>query len=320
MKKQFMFIAALTVFLFAACTEKNVPNNQNNENTEQGQGDGEDIPEPKPVYYGKDAKVNTNYQPKPFSVSEDKQIIFAQGNLQYQASTNIFQFAEDQYECLGQVNLDISATNTHWIDLFGWGTSGYNGKYPYLVSREGEDYGDGINHIAQTDYDWGQYNAIRNGGNQKGLWRTLTQNECIYLFDTRNNAENLRGCAKVDTVNGYILLPDEFVLPEGLSFNGGALKWTANTYTLQQWKQMEAAGAVFLPAAGIRVGNDHYNGLNSDGDYWNATCPSGVLWGELKYFDTNGGIIWFQLNRAGATYNTFRYYGVSVRLAQDVVK
>ncbi len=61
-----------------------------------------------------------------FSVSSSKQVSFSKGNLQYQASTNTWRFAESQTDYIGAANKNISATYDGWIDLFGWGTSGYD--------------------------------------------------------------------------------------------------------------------------------------------------------------------------------------------------
>ena len=84
-----------------------------------------------------------------FSVSATQQVYFSQGNLQYKASTNIWRFAENQWDYVGTQNSGssgtsggtvsgsdnsmISATYEGWIDLFGWGTSGYyHGATCYL--------------------------------------------------------------------------------------------------------------------------------------------------------------------------------------------
>ena len=63
-----------------------------------------------------------------FTVGEGKQIVFSQGNLQYRASDDTWRFAENQYDYIGEDNWDISATNSGWIDLFCWGTSGWDGR------------------------------------------------------------------------------------------------------------------------------------------------------------------------------------------------
>ena len=61
-----------------------------------------------------------------FSVGNGKTVRFSQGNLQYQASTDTWRFAEHQYDCIGNTNSNISLFYQGWVDLFGYGTSGYN--------------------------------------------------------------------------------------------------------------------------------------------------------------------------------------------------
>lgn len=55
------------------------------------------------------------------------------GNLQYQASTGIWRFAEHQYDYIGSGNENISTSYSGWIDLFGWGTGRYNGQSVRVV-------------------------------------------------------------------------------------------------------------------------------------------------------------------------------------------
>ena len=94
-----------------------------------------------------------------FSVSETKKVYFSQGNLQYQASTNTWRFATNQYDCIGKEgNEKKSSTYSGWVDLFGWGTSGYTIK-PY--TKDGVS-GSG-NSIAGTKNDWGVYNGHWEG-------------------------------------------------------------------------------------------------------------------------------------------------------------
>ena len=116
-----------------------------------------------------------------FSVSENLRVHFSQGNLQYQASTRTWRFAESQLDYIGEGNANIGETYDGWIDLFGWGASGYNhganAYQPWSTSGLYSDYyayGNGCNNLFdQTGQaDWG-YNAISNGGNQTGIWRTL---------------------------------------------------------------------------------------------------------------------------------------------------
>ena len=217
-----------------------------------------------------------------FSVSPTTKVTFAPGNLQYQASTNTWRFAEHQYDYVGDAtqgnvyangtkcdNANISATYDGWIDLFGWGTSGYNDKYPYMTSPTATDYGDGDKDIAGTNYDWGVYNQI--GDDPAGTWRTLTQDEWWYLINTRTNSDNLAGLAIVNEIAGLIILPDNWEIPSGLSFTAGAPEgFSTNTYTLEQWALMEAAGACFFPAAGYRESTT-IKFVQTHGYFWSST-------------------------------------------------
>ena len=194
-----------------------------------------------------------------FSVSDDKQVIFAQGNLQYKASSNEWKFANSQYDMIGAGNANVSASYKGWIDLFGWGTA----ANPTETSKESASY---------TSFsDW-TTNTIENADGK--TWYTMPEDEWNYLLSTRAGAADKHGQAVVNDVKGYILLPDEWSLPAGLSFTSTPNNYTANVYTASQWEKLEAAGAVFLPAAGYRYGID-INGLNAgNGYYWTSTPSS----------------------------------------------
>ena len=223
-----------------------------------------------------------------FSVSATQKVHFSQGNLQYQASTNTWRFAEHQWDTIGSANANISASYAGWIDLFGWGT----GNNPTNASTDYNDY--------STFVDWGT-NPISNGGNEANMWRTLTKDEWTYLFCTRTNASTLFALGSVNGVNGTIILPDNWVLPAGATFiastlqglvsNGGEYRnnndnnFSHNTYTAEQWAVMESAGAVFLPAAGYRYGTDVYD-VGSYGYCWSAT-PYGTGSAYSLDFDSN---------------------------------
>ena len=231
-----------------------------------------------------------------FSVSATKQVWFSQGNLQYQASTNTWRFAEHQWDYVGTQTADnfglyggtvsgsdnrnISSTYSGWIDLFGWGTSGWNSGavcyQPWSISTSYSDYYPGGSYTngltgAYAEADWAWHNTISNGGNDVHQWRTLTQSEWAYLLNHRANASAKCGPGNINGVCGLVILPDRWILPSECSFTAGFTSdWTLNSYTLTQWAQMEATGAVFLPAAGCRGGSSVFE-VGEIGDYWMST-------------------------------------------------
>lgn len=258
------------------------------------------------ISYGSERSFS--YNPPPvgalngtFSVSSSKQIYFSRGNLQYRASDGQWRFAENQWDFVGTQtpdqegyfggtvqdsdNSNISSTYENYIDLFGWGTSGWNSGavcyQPWSSSISGSDYYPGGSYTNNlignyANADWGVYNAIYNGGNMSGQWRTLTKDELVYLFQDRIEASMRYGHGKVNGVCGMILLPDIWLLPLGLSFMPGNSDWI-NSYNTEQWAKMEANGAVFLPAAGVRVRTTPRD-VGVLGQYWSASCSVMQQW------------------------------------------
>ena len=252
-----------------------------------------------------------------FSVASGKQVRFSRGNLQYQASTDTWRFAEQQYLSAGSDNANASASYTGWIDLFGWGTSGWNSgatEYmPYATSATNGDYypgGDAANDLtgANDSADWGHFNAIAAGGDQVGMWRTLTNAEWNYLLGSSAARQGKCGKAVIDgTYNGIVILPDNWVLPSSLTFTPGiASDFTTNAYTAAQWAAMEDAGAVFIPAAGFRNGTTVTN-VGTHGYYWTTTHINGTYAYDLYFFGSY----------ANASDLGERAMGRSVRLVID---
>ncbi|MDY6437374.1 MAG: PEGA domain-containing protein [Bacteroidales bacterium] len=207
-----------------------------------------------------------------FSVSSGRKVQFSKGNLQYQASTKTWRFAEHQWDVIGDANKNISSSYSGWIDLFGWGTSGYNGKNPWMTSITNTAYGNGERDIAGTNYDWGVYNTISNGEGKS--WRTLTRDEWVYVFNTRSTSSGIRYAkAIVNGVSGVILLPDNwssstYSLSNTNKYDAG---FSSNRISQSDWtNKFEANGAVFLPAAGRRYGTNVYD-VGSCGFFWSAS-------------------------------------------------
>ena len=158
--------------------------------------------------------------------------------------------------------------------MFGWGTSGYDNKYPYLYSQSTGDYLSEQISISGTNYDWGVYNCISNGGNVANAWRTLTKDEWTFLFNTRYTSSGIRYAkAQVNGVNGIILLPDDWsVATYSLNnTNESDASYTCNVIGEIMWAStFENVGAVFLPAAGGRIGKE-VRDVGSFATYWSSS-------------------------------------------------
>ncbi|MCR5696408.1 MAG: hypothetical protein K6G73_05455 [Marinilabiliaceae bacterium] len=281
-----------------------------------------------------------------FSVEEGRYVTFSRGNLQFQASTGIWRFAERQIDVVGNGNLNASSTYNGWIDLFPRGTSGwYSGANCYNPWQRTYSYWDywfggertaestGHNHFVNLDNlwgeyanaDWGIYNAIQNGGNKAGKWRTLTNNEWIYLMYNRPNASHLIAHAIVDGVCGLILLPDDWrgVADVKLKFtidlnsdsdqpwipiiDHSVNYYKLNELSIAQFAILQVKGAVFLPAAGS-ANATIYNGANYEGNYWSSTANS----------ESHAYGMRFSPYRFKPNSNYCRTEALSVRLVQDV--
>lgn len=227
-----------------------------------------------------------------FSISTTQKVYFSKGNLQYQASTNTWRFAEHQWDMIGDANKNISPSYSGWIDLFGWGT------------------GDDPTKTSNSDYsiftDWGS--AYGDG------WRTLTENEWEYVFNKRSTASGIRYAkATVNSVNGVILFPDDWdesTYKLG-DHNNPRTNYSSNNIDASTWNNIFAPKcAVFLPAAGWRWEINNMNSISeigSRGYYWAAS-----------FRDKSDGSM---VNFAGSYFSdayTFRSTGLSVRLVCPV--
>ena len=267
-----------------------------------------------------------------FSINDEGgQVHFSRGNLQYRASTDTWRFAEHQWDYVGNAtngnvsvgsekcnNANISNTYGGWIDLFGWGTSGWSSGavnyQPWATSTSNPEYypGRSYNNGLTGDYieaDWAWHNAISNGGSKTHQWRVLTSNEWRYLLNTRTTASKIRYAkATVNDVTGVILLPDDwsksyYTLNSTNTVNAA---FATNTIDATTWaNKLEAHGAVFLPSTGYRRGT--YVVYVGYGGYWSSS-PNGKYNAYLLDFDGYG---------LYATNRSYRSNGFSVRPVRD---
>ena len=257
-------------------------------------------------YYTVAAKLEQKGMlPGTFSVASGNRVHFSQGNLQ--ATYNIYDeiwswaFAANQYDCVGNavgntsvtssapyINTDdIEDSGDHengTVDLFGWvgASSNWDSVAMYGITSSGatnnhNGYGNVAGELLKAD--WGTL-AISNGGNAANSgWYTCSNADWQHLFESRGTAMRYAR-ATVCGKHGVILFPDAYTHPNGVATiaipNGGY--FTDNEYGTKDWAKMEAAGAVFLPAAGIRGRDDRGRSVlayvDRLGVYWSSSSSS----------------------------------------------
>ena len=208
-----------------------------------------------------------------------------------------WQFATTQDYYVGSGNESNIYNPGMPYDLFGFGTSDY-AYASYASTDDFDDYAQA--NLAGTNNDWGVYNgsAIKYGSTPSGTtWRTLTSAEWNYLINTRSGKGAL---ATVNGKHGLILLPDlnassaawvyedEVAAPRP-SFTAGYTSYATNNYTQAEWDKLEAAGVIFLPAAGTRYGDvdaTTTDMITTHGYYWSSTYGSSYQANALVF--TNG--------------------------------
>ena len=113
-------------------------------------------------------------------------------------------------------------------------------------------------------------------------------------------------------VKGIILFPDN------VTFASTEASWGsindasdfATTCTTAQWTALEAKGCVFLPAAGMRWGNNYDN------------RAKGIYWSSMAYDDSNAYRMSFYISASDLIHlytnqSDLRNTGYSVRLVKD---
>lgn len=251
---------------------------------------------------------------KVFTVSKNGNVVrFSPGNLQYDKRTGEYSFMEHQYDVVETENLNVGTNYSRQdiVGLFGWGT----GDNPTMTSEDTLDY--------EVFKDWGDYCGDPTGNSYH--WFTLSEDEWVWLIGIRAEAEPGVTCREGNRfLHARIAVGGKsyygiIVYPDG--YDGGVGSYVYNNYrnvasvSAGDWSSMEAAGAVFLPAAGVR------NGLkvadcNKSGSYWSNTLSSYHI---IFYNDRAVYLLEFMddlFTSMDPSGYTRRIYGKSVRLVR----
>lgn len=281
-------------------------------------------------------------------------VVFSPGNLQYQASTNTWRFAEHQYDYVGDAskgnvyagstksnNANISSSYDGWIDLFGWGTSNktfdsdYGTAYqPWSTSNDGTAYG-------PTGTSNGLYGTFANGDwgvNMTGTysWRTLTGGEWEWIIGPYDSDTNCRASgatvdgipnvrytlATINTgdteVNGIILFPDGCKINSSSATSWGPFNTGADTEEDSWGTKCTTAQWTHLEELGcvFLPAAGYRDGTGVDED---EVGSYGYYWSSSPYSsNTDAHNVYFGSNSVAPGDFYDRYYGFSVRLVRVV--
>ena len=249
-------------------------------------------------------QVSTSATLHGFTVSSSgNAVIVSSGNLQYNPSGKSWRVAPNPWDCIGQANSNIAQDYDGYIDLFGWGTWGYDGNPTNSSTNSGT-------YNWTNDFDG---NVTIDGCDG---WRTLTKDEWDYMLNSRSVANGKRYIKTTcHGVLGLLVFPDVITINTWAAeqaFNADPDKYNRQdivyTYTSSLMTHDEIVvsligyGAVFLPAAGSREGTSVDS---QSGHYWSSTS-SGTNNSWNMWFGSDNG------NIEGAS----RCMGYSVRLVQ----
>jgi len=229
---------------------------------------------------------------KKFTVGDGKTVSFSKGNLMFRPGFGYF-FADKQWDYIGNKEGNTSET-AGTRDLFGWGTWLEGGTPMKSTDSNG-------------DYTWTE-GATSDIGSE---WSTLTggsSGEWECLLDTRTTTSDVRyAMAQVAGVNGLIIVPDDWSTSTYplQSTNTQKVAFTTNKISENDWKTLQSAGAVFLPAAGFRSAVS-VNKAGSTGHYWSSSINT----------DEQGNV--YAVGLSSDIVGSQEYYppklGISVRL------
>lgn len=266
-----------------------------------------------------------------FSVCGGKKVYFCNGNVQFTGVADLdwkTGFAAQQSDVIGNNpgNTTINGNGSlssypGTVDLFGWSTIKNHIRPSFY----------GINNSTVNDKYAGDFSDWGDLFNTP--WRTLSKDEWEWLLgptssptprtncrvsSTIGGTENARWLkAIVNGVKALIIFPDVFAWN---TTSMGTAPTTCNkqdddythTLTAAQWTALESAGAVLLPAGGMRQ-------ITSSSGIYTAvtyTGSDGYYWSSTSHDASGAYCIEFTKDGVNPIQHYPRYNGLSVRLVR----
>ncbi|MCQ2172007.1 MAG: hypothetical protein MJZ17_04540 [Bacteroidales bacterium] len=210
--------------------------------------------------------------------ADDVKVRFSQGNLKYNQTGDEpkWKFYDHQYDYLK--GFEYSP-----VSLFPWG---YDANSEH-ISLDSSDYvedhtneGDKLVYdkaSSEGGDDWGVAYCESNNITV-GIWRMLSKEEWVYLINTRTmtNGKARYSIAMRDFTIGGTNYYGVFLYPD--NYNGEVVSGSMT------WDAINAAGIVFLPAAGY-YNSGQVSADENEGFYWSSSaCSYGSSY--LMYFSS----------------------------------
>lgn len=262
------------------------------------------------------AKIIISVAPYSFSVGDGKKIVFAPANLQYKASNNTWRFATSAINVVGETNLRRSSTLAEYIDMFAFGTSGWNnGSGMYLPYEYPASANACLSYSLTGTYanaDWGIYNAIDSYA--AGTWRLPTKDEASTIIKNCKNNNRIFYASIGTNLKGCFLLPDNWPGIEGFTYKTDDNY--VNSISTVEFNKLIETGAAYFPITGY---------ITYDTDAKKGTLASTDQIG-MYYTSDTGSLenrsyrIWFSLKAQNETTVTQQFNTTlsSVRLVKEV--
>ena len=280
-------------------------------------------------------------------VRTNQHAVIAPSNLTYTPNTQKWAFHEHPYDICesypdadGTVSTRYTSEGNLPIDLFGWGTSGhqfesgYGSAYqPYSTSTYNDDYGpSGNNESLSGSYangDWGVEAGSLSG---YANWRTPSMLEWQFLANSSYSRLRHTDCLWARAILSHVLSPKPgstshiygvFLFPDywDASLNGAQIVPNGGYFVEEQesavwvtegeYNRMIAAGAVFLPYVGSRMGTTISEGVGKRSHYWSSTRESGAS-------NPNAYALSFSNTRFKCNNGSDRSKGGAVRLIREI--
>lgn len=277
------------------------------------------------------------------SSSNGNMVVFSTGNLYKCGWKNpetgaiVWAFTTKQSSVAGVLNLNDGDSFAR--DLFGFGTSGHNigapAYQPWEKTNDETKYYSASIH--NTDADWGMLNPIQHNLDDgecympgtyytpsKSEWESIMINRAT-PFGHRYAAVKVQ-CNDENYVAGILVFADDFTWPDGLSqptvYDAASKSWNNIQYSYDDFKQIAANGAAFLPGAGLRTDG---RTLPSAGSPMVIGTQGETVCNVLQYVDVSGGFYWasdgkwvmnFYDEKAPCVYEQPNCFGAAVRLVK----